>query len=241
MPVVSRPQVVVVGSVNMDITVHADRLPARGETVAGGTALRGSGGKGANAAVAAARAGAEVRLVAAVGDDEAGTVALEALWAEGVDVGAVATLPGVATGTALIVVDAAGDNQIAVASGANHALAPEYVTAALRRGAMARPGEAAPVCDLPPALGDACVLIGFEVLDEVVVAAAAAAAHAGARLVVNPAPARPLPAGLLAAGPILTPNEHEATALTGEQDPERAARALSAATGAPVVVTLGGR
>src|SRR3954470_22901432 len=141
MQTVSRPLVFVIGSVNMDITVHADRLPGRGETVTGGNALRGGGGKGANAAVAAARAGAEVRLVAAVGDDEPGTAALEALWAEGVDVGAVATLPGIATGTALIMVDAAGDNQIAVASGANHALAADHVTAVLLDASGSAPPE----------------------------------------------------------------------------------------------------
>jgi ribokinase len=232
MPVVSRPQVVVVGSVNMDITVHADRLPARGETVTGGTALRGGGGKGANAAVAAARAGAEVRLVAAVGDDEPGTAALQALWAEGVDVGAVATLPGRATGTALIVVDAAGDNQIAVASGANHALAADHVTAVLLDGSGAAP---------PERLRDTCVLVSFELLDAPVLAAAQAAALAGAALVVNPAPARELPCRLADCRPVLTPNEHEAAALSGEEDPERAARALAARTGAPVVVTLGAR
>jgi ribokinase len=231
MPVVSRPQVIVVGSVNMDITVHADRLPGRGETVTGGTALRGGGGKGANAAVAAARAGAEVRLVAAVGDDEPGTAALESLWAEGVDVGAVATLPGIPTGTALIVVDAAGDNQIAVASGANHALAAEHVTAALLESGSA-PSER---------LRGACVLVSFEVLDAAVLAAAQAAALAGAALVVNPAPARELPCRLADCRPVLTPNEHEAATLSGEEDPERAARALAARTGAAVVVTLGDR
>jgi ribokinase len=239
----SRPQVVVIGSVNMDITVHAERLPGRGETVTGGTALRGGGGKGANAAVAAARAGAAVRLVAAVGDDEPGTAALEALWSEGVDVGGVATLAGVATGTALIVVDAAGDNQIAVASGANHALGAEHVAAALDGGAP-RPGDAGPVCDVaaPAALPrDACVLISFEVLDDAVVAGANGAARAGAALVVNPAPARALPGALLDCGPILTPNQHEAAALSGEAEPERAALALAARTGAPVVVTLGER
>jgi ribokinase len=227
MHAVSRPQVVVIGSINMDITVHADRLPERGQTVTGGTALRGGGGKGANAAVAAARAGATTRLVAAVGDDEPGTAALEALWAEGVDVGAVVALPGVATGTALIVVDAAGDNQIAVASGANHELDGGHVAAALGDGAAGLDG--------------ACVLLSFELLDPPLVAAARLATQAGATLVVNPAPARELPGALIACAPILTPNQHEAATLTGEDEPERAAAALAARTGAPVVVTLGER
>jgi ribokinase len=228
---VSTPHVVVIGSVNMDITVHADRLPGPGETVTGGTALRGGGGKGANAAVAAARGGAAVQLIGAVGDDEPGTAALAALWADGVDVGAVVALPGVATGTALIVVDAAGDNQIAVASGANHELTGDHVTAALR-GAAGAPA---------PLLRGAGVLICFEIPDAAVVAGAQAAARAGAALVVNPAPARPLPDALLATRPILTPNQHEAAALSGAEDPERAARDLAQRTGAPVVVTLGER
>jgi ribokinase len=240
---VSRPRVVVIGSVNVDVTVRADRLPGRGETVTGGTAHRGGGGKGANAAVAAARAGAQVELVAAVGDDEPGASALAELRAAGVGAGGVVALPDVATGTAVIVVDAAGDNQIAVASGANHALDAEHVEAALRRaaGEAATPGAASPVCDAQALEGAGAFLISFEIPDAAILAAARIAAAAGAALVVNPAPARPLPDGLAATRPILTPNQHEAAALTGEQDPERAARALAAATGAPVVVTLGPR
>src|SRR4051812_8820639 len=221
--VVSAPAVLVVGSGNMDNTVQAERLPGRGETVTGGRLLRGGGGKGANAAVAAARAGAAVSLVAAVGADEPGAAARDELRAAGVDVAGVAVLDGVATGTALIVVDAGGDNQIAVASGANHELAADHVATALRAG--------------PPA----AVLISFEIPDAAVVAAARAAADAGAALVVNPAPARALPEGLAACRPLLTPNQHEAAELTGLGAPPDAARALAATTGAPVVVTLGAR
>ena len=211
--------VVVIGSVNVDVTVHAERLPGRGETVVGGTAHRGGGGKGANQAVAAARAGARTRLVAAVGDDDLGAAALEELRAAGVDVGAVAVLAGVATGLALIVVDAAGENQIAVASGANHRLDGAWVAGAL---ADAAPGAA--------------VLLSFEVGDEALLAGAR---HATGPLVVNPAPARALVPELLACRPILTPNQHEARELSGEADPERAALALAARTGAAAVVTLG--
>ena len=103
-----QPSVLVAGSINVDITVRADRLPAPGETVAGGRLERAGGGKGANQAVAAARAGAAVSLVGAVGDDDLGADALAALRAEGVDVTAVARLAGVATGVALIVVDGDG-------------------------------------------------------------------------------------------------------------------------------------
>src|SRR3954451_11421543 len=111
--------VVVVGSINADLVVTLDRLPAPGETVIGGRFARHGGGKGANQAVAAARAGARVRFVGAVGDDDFGAGALEELEREGVDVGGVARLDGEPTGVALIAVDREGRNQIAVASGAN--------------------------------------------------------------------------------------------------------------------------
>lgn len=219
-----RPSVLVVGSINVDLVVHADRLPAAGETVAGGRLERSGGGKGANQAVAAARDGADVSLVGAVGDDDFGAEALAALRADGVGVTAVARLGGVATGVALIVVDRDGGNQIAVASGANHEVTAAHVRAAV--AAAGRPG---------------CVLTGFELLDDPVVAAGRAAREAGCALVVNPAPARPLPPELCELRPLLTPNEHEAAELSGEPDPEAAARTLTARTGAPVVITLGAR
>src|SRR3954454_18026965 len=103
--------VLVVGSVNVDLVVTLDRLPAAGETVIGGRFARHGGGKGANQAVAAARAGARVRFGCAVGDDDLGAAALAELEAEGVDVRAVARLPGEATGVALSAVDRAGRNQ----------------------------------------------------------------------------------------------------------------------------------
>jgi ribokinase len=123
---------------------------------------------------------------------------------------------------ALIVVDEAGENQIAVASGANAELAPAAVEAAL---AGAEPGGVA--------------LLGLEVPDDAVLAAARAARAAGLQVVLNPAPARPLADELLALAPVLTPNEPEAAALSGEADPKAAARALASRTGAPVVVTIG--
>lgn len=218
------PSVLVVGSINVDITVHAERLPAPGETVAGGRLERTGGGKGANQAVAAARAGAAVALVGAVGDDDLGAGALDELRAEGVGVTGVRRLAGVATGVALIVVDRAGDNQIAVASGANHEVTAADVAAAA--GPAARPG---------------CVLASFELLDEPVLAAARIANDIGCPLVVNPAPARPLEPALCELRPIVTPNRREAAELAGEEEPEAAARAIAERTGAPVVVTLGER
>ena len=213
--------VYVVGSVNVDLVVTAASLPRPGETVAGGSFERHGGGKSANQAVAAARLGARVRMVAAVGDDELGEEAVAALRDEGIDVSAVARLEGSPTGVALIVVDEGGENQIAVASGANAELGADAVEAVLR-GA-----------------DGGVVLLGFEVPDAPVVAGARAARAAGLEVVVNPAPARALPAALLEHAPLLTPNLDEARALAGEQDPEAAARALAARTGAPVVVTLG--
>jgi ribokinase len=234
----ARPIVLVVGSVNVDLTVHAERLPAPGETVAGGRLERAGGGKGANQAVAAARAGAAVTLVGAVGDDDFGADALAELRAEGVGVEAVQRLAGFATGVALIVVDRDGGNQIAVASGANHAVSAAHVdaaaTIAVASGAIDAVSGAAPG-------RPGCVLASFELLDEPVLAAAGLAHDAGCPLVVNPAPARELAPELCELRPILTPNQHEATELSGEHEPEDAARALAARTGAPVVVTLGER
>ena len=135
-----QPRVVVVGSVNVDMVVHAERLPGPGETVAGGRLERSGGGKGANQAVAAARTGAVVALIGAVGDDDLGAEALGTLRAERVDVNAVAQLADVTTGVALIVVDRAGENQIAVASGANHEVTAAHVRAA---GGGSRPGPVA--------------------------------------------------------------------------------------------------
>jgi ribokinase len=213
--------VYVVGSVNVDLVVAAPSLPGPGETVVGGSFERHGGGKSANQAVAAARRGARVRMIAAVGDDDLGADALALLEAEGIDVGGVQRLEGEATGVALIVVDAAGENQIAVASGANAALDAGLVERALG------------------AASGGVALLGLEVPDAPVLAAARAARAAGLALVLNPAPARPLPDELLALSPLLTPNRSEASALAGEEDPEAAARALAGRTGAPVVVTLG--
>ena len=132
-------QVVVVGSVNLDLVAHVPRLPLAGETVTGGTFARHHGGKGANQAVAAARFGAVVRFVGAIGDDEMAPAARVALAAEGIDTAGLEVLPHTATGVALITVDANGENQIAVAPGANAQLRGEAVRRALE-GALRPPG-----------------------------------------------------------------------------------------------------
>lgn len=226
------PVVVVVGAINVDLVVAAARLPGPGETVVGGGVQRHGGGKGANAAVAAARAGADVRLVGAVGADDTGAAALAELRADGVDTAGVAVLSGVPTGVALIVVDDHGENQIAVGAGANSAVGAEHVRGVLR-------------AVLPQA---GCVLVSTEIGAAAVVEAVEAATAAGVRCVLNPAPVVPVVAQLLAHGPILTPNAtecgHLAELVDADSPPEgvapRGARALVARTGAPVAVTLGG-
>lgn len=216
--------VIVVGSINIDFTAQVDHLPRPGETVANGVLSRAGGGKSANQACAAARFGALTRFVGAVGDDDLAEPALASLRVEGIDVSGATVLSGTPTAVALIMVDPQGENQIAVASGASGALDGPTVRRALDA--------------IDPPAGSV-VLTGFEVADGPVVAAAQWAAEHDLTLVVNPGPARPVLPELLATHPILTPNETEAQQLTGEHDPERAAAALMALTGAPVVVTLG--
>ncbi|PYE12227.1 ribokinase [Williamsia limnetica] len=220
-------RVIVVGAINVDFVIATVRLPGPGETVVGPRVDRHGGGKGANAAVAAARAGASVELIGAAGADDTGDGALTDLRDDGVDVGAVVRTDA-PTGVALIVVDQAGENQIAVGAGANAELTAEQVRDSLT--------------DLRP--GD-CVLISTEIPGAAVLAAVETAAAAGARCVVNPAPPIPEIADAVQYGPILTPNAGECLELAGmlgadSDTVEEAATALSEATGSAVVVTLGG-
>ena len=202
----------------------APALPGPGETVLGDRLDRHGGGKGANAAVAAARLGADVRLVAAVGDDDLGAQALEELAAEGVGLEGAERLSDVPTGAALIVVDAAGENQIAVGAGAN-----------------ARVGETLVGRALPPLLDAAgAVLVSCEIPLDGIGAAVRLARAADIPVVLNPAPVLPRHPRDRRCGVILTPNATEAAALTGQEDPAAAAGELSERTGAAVVVTLGG-
>jgi len=193
-------RVIVVGSVNIDLVVVTDRLPAPGETVIGGRFAQHHGGKGGNQAVAAARLGARTSFIGAVGADAFGAQAREALEAEGIDVSALRTLGGEATGVALILVDAHGENSIAVASGANAAVTP-----ALVRGALA---------DLSLGPGDV-VLVGHEIPTAAAAAALGSARTAGAVTILNPAPANGLTAAILGLADIVTPNEGELDILAG--------------------------
>ena len=223
-------RVVVVGSVNVDLVVVASRLPGPGETVTGGDVARHHGGKGGNQAVAAARLGAAVAFVGAVGDDDFGVAARAALVAEGIDVTHVLVAPR-PTGVALIVVDERAENLIAVAPGANASPTSATVAAALAALAI-RPGDVVLVsCEIPP---------------DAVRAALAGARAAGAVAVLNPAPADGLDVATVALADVLTPNEAELAVLArdphaGSLDVEVSARRLLAAGPADraVVVTLG--
>lgn len=218
-------ELVVVGAVNVDLVVAAPRLPGPGETVVGPGVERHGGGKGANAAVAAARTGARVHLVAAVGDDDTGSGAIAELRDDGVGTEYVARLADTPTGIALIVVDPAGENQIAVGAGANAALTADHVRAALD--------------DLLGSAG--CVLVSTEIPDEAIEAAVRAATGAGLPCVLNPAPVVPAVERLVEVGPILTPNRTELIDLCGgpATDTSLAARQLGERSGAAVIVTLG--
>lgn len=228
-------RVVVVGAINVDLVIAAPHLPVAGETVVGGGLQTFGGGKGANAAVAAARAGADVTLVGAVGADEWGRNALAILQAEGIDTSLVTTVENEPTGAALIIVDQAGENQIALGPGANASLSPDDVKRSL--------AHCLPTAD--------AILVSTEISIEAVSAAIELGSRSGAPCVLNPAPVIKGLAALLVHSPILTPNEVEMHELvrTLEHAPgfdartddvsELAAR-LFGSTGAPVIATLGG-
>jgi ribokinase len=223
---VSSSSVVVVGSINEDVVLLVRRAPRPGETLTAERTTRRAGGKGANQAVAAARAGATVRMVGRVGEDATGERMLEDLRREGVDADAVQALPGVATGTAYITVTADGENTIVVDPGANLRLSAEDVGA--HREALA---------------GAAVLVAQLEVPVDAVAAAVRAARDAGVRPVVTLAPAQEVPAELLAGLDPLLVNEHEAGFLLGGgevvDDVPAAARRLLELGPESVVITLG--
>ena len=188
--------VVVVGSVNVDLVVTTATLPGPGETVVGGQFSHGPGGKGGNQAAAAGRLGAQTFLVGNVGDDDYGRTARVDLTAAGVDTTWLGVDPTQATGIALILVANDGENLISVASGANSTVSPAQVRTALAGIA-----------------GDAVLLVGLEVPIAAVVAAVSAAHARGWPVVLNPAPAQPLPTELLALVDVLTPNQTEVDAV----------------------------
>lgn len=228
-----RPAVTVLGSLNTDISLLVPHLPGPGETVlASAGATFGAGGKGANQAVAAARLGAAVSMVGCCGDDEFGARLRAGLAAEGIGVTGLRAVPGAASGLALITVDPAGENSIAVAAGANGSAGDPEVAAA-----FAQP------CDV--------LVLSAEIPVPVLGAALRHARAGGVRTVLNLAPVPEGAAGLLAEGPgWLVVNAQEAAALAGRPDdaPERdeaalgrdaAANLAAGLDGGHVVVTLG--
>lgn len=219
------PDIVVVGSVNIDLVVTVPTLPRPGETVLARSYREFSGGKGGNQAIAAARLGQRVAFVGRVGHDAAGDLVRTALVDEGVDVSELKTLSDEATGRALVVVDALAENSIVVVGGANAGLLPGHVDEAAN------------------SLQQAAVVVAQ--LEVPVEAVRAAARHARGLFVFNPAPAQHLDDDLLRLVDVLVVNEGEFEAVTGEQacDDEQAMTALLAESALPdsVVVTLGGQ
>lgn len=208
--------VTVLGSFNMDLVVAAPSLPGPGRTVLGGAFYQGPGGKGSNQAIAARRLGAHVSFLGAVGNDGFGRAARILFLREGVDSSGLEEV-GEPTGAALIVVDDRGENQIAVAPGANSAVTPEMVES--RAGAIAR-------ADV--------LLAQLETPVEAFLRAAEIARANGTLVILNPAPAFPLPDRVREAADVLTPNQHELAEAVGEDSVREMTE-----RGAQVVVTRG--
>jgi len=227
-------KVIVVGAINTDLVITTPTLPVPGETVVGSNLQTFGGGKGANAAVAASRAGANVTLIGAVGNDEYGKYALESLQNDGVNVSNVAILKNETSGIALITVDTKGENQIVLSPGANGAVSAEYVRDTLT--------ELLPSADI--------VLVSTEIPFKAIAAAVETTSKFGVKCVLNPAPVIPGLEDLLAFGPILTPNEIEldelANNITGvSKSGERSEKVsddlytLNKKTESAVIATLG--
>ena len=220
-------RIVIVGSCNTDLVIKVPRLPRPGETVTKGVFFQARGGKGGNQAVAAARAGGEVALIACLGLDALGGEALAGFLEEGIDTSLVRRTGALPSGVALIVVDAAAQNAIAVAEGANGLLS----AADLRACASVIAGARVAVAQL-------------EIPLDAVTEAIRLAHASGVLTILNPAPASPLPDELLRQVSVITPNASETEVLTGiaptdDEALERAARALLARGPGAVLITLG--
>ncbi len=221
--------ILVVGSSNTDMIIKMERIPKPGETILGGHFVSAAGGKGANQAVSAARAGGQVSFIARLGRDMFGDTALAGFIADKINVDYVVRDAATPSGVALIFVGSNGENSIAVASGANSKLTPADIRKA------------------KPAFERAGVLVlQLETPLETVEAAAALGNAAGARIILNPAPARPLPDKLLRRLYLLTPNETEAEMLTGvavtdQASAAKAAQVLLDRGVRNVIVTMGAR
>jgi ribokinase len=222
-------RIVIVGSSGTDMIIKLNRIPQPGETLLGGEFHITGGGKGANQAVSAARAGGQVAFVARLGQDDFGEQAIAAFLKERINVDHIYRDRKVSTGVALIFVDKHGENSIGVAPGANGRLSP---------------------ADLKKArnifTGASVMVVQLEIPLDTVQTAALLAAKSGARVILNPAPARALPDELLRHVSLLTPNETEAELLTGikvdsDSAASKAASILRARGVRTVILTLGAR
>ena len=225
-----KPRIAVVGSNMVDLVTYVHRMPVRGETVEAPRFEMGHGGKGANQAVAAAKLGAEVVMVTAVGDDLFGEGQIKNFASLGIDTTHVRRVAGKASGVAPIMVEPSGENSILIIKGANADLSPDDVE---------RAGEALKTCDL--------ILLQLEISLETVYAAIAFGKKHGVKTLLNPAPATPeLDIAHVRDVSYFVPNETELAILTKmptdtEADVERAAKSLLAQGMQAVIVTLGGR
>ena len=223
------PRIAVVGSCNVDLTTFTERFPRAGETLFGTGFDLGFGGKGANQAFAARRCGAEVAMIACIGDDLFGQATAQNFELAGIDTSHVRIVPNVPTGVAPIFVDASGQNRIIVIKGANDLLTPADVDAAT-----------------PALAGADCIVLQFEVPLDTVVHTVRFAREHGIRTIVNPAPAMKIDLRKLAGIDYFVPNETEAEALTGfelrtETDLSACARALLDQGFGRLILTLGAR
>jgi len=220
-------KIVVVGSSNTDMIIKVPHVPVPGETIIGGKFSIAAGGKGANQAVAAARAGGDVTFIARIGDDMFGQQAKDGFVKDNIDVDHVLSDKDAPSGVALIFVGEDGQNSIAVASGANANLSPSDVQAA---------SDAISTSDI--------LIMQLETPLETVQKAASIASDNGVKVILNPAPAQALSDDILRHVSILTPNESESELLTGikvetEKDAAAAADALMAKGIETVIVTMG--
>ena len=218
--------IIVVGSLNMDLVIQVPNIPRPGETILGNNFTTIPGGKGANQAVAAARLGASVTMVGQIGSDDYGEALIANLEKEGVNVENVFVDKNSATGIALIAVDSIGQNSIAVASGANFTLTKEMIRQAWKNI------ETVDVLVMP-----------LETPSETIFEAAKQAKKKGAKVVLNPAPARELDDDLLSLVDVLVPNEHEIFQIVKNQDQDdlrEASNLLHKKGVSTVIITLGG-
>lgn len=223
----STPHIVVVGSANIDLVTYTDDFPRPGETIFGREFSLGFGGKGANQAVAARLCGAEVAMVARVGEDIFGPATIENFRSFGIDVSHVLVTSGVSSGVAPIFVEKSGQNRIWVVKGANDRLSPADVDAA---APMLRQAD--------------FIVLQLEIPVETVYYTLRFARQHGIRTILNPAPGQPLDLGEVANAEYIIPNETEAEALSGApvsnlEDARLCARGLIAKGLRRVVVTLG--